>query len=82
MPHFLTTTLYNFYTPCIFMFILAYMTMEYKLSTIYNFMGMKCTHYKLCPIESKLVYFSQFRGMRALIIEHALKFPTQNADLH
>ena len=31
--HFWCYTLYNFYTPCIFTFILAYMTsMEYKLS--------------------------------------------------
>ena len=32
--------------------------------TIYNFMGFKCTHYKLCSVQSKLVYFSQFWGMK------------------
>ena len=32
--------------------------------TIYNFMGVKCTHYKLCSVQSKLVYFSQFWGMK------------------
>ena len=56
---------YNIYTPCIFTFMLAYMTsMEYKLSKIYDFMDLRCTHYKLCPLESKLVHFSQFLGMK------------------
>ena len=27
-------------------------------------MGVKCTHYKLCSVQSKLVYFSQFWGMK------------------
>ena len=27
-------------------------------------MGVKCTHYKQCPVQSKLVYFSQFWGMK------------------
>ena len=27
-------------------------------------MGVKCTHYKLCSVQSKLVYFSQFRDMK------------------
>ena len=29
-------------------------------------MGVKCTHYKLCSVQSKLVYFSQFWGMKHL----------------
>ena len=31
---------------------------------IYNFMSVKCTHYKLCSVELKLMYFSQFWGMK------------------
>ena len=27
-------------------------------------MGVKCKYYKLCSVESKLVYFSQFWGMK------------------
>ena len=27
-------------------------------------MGVKCTHYKLFSVQSKLVYFSQFWGMK------------------
>ena len=27
-------------------------------------MSVKCTHYKLCSVQSKLVYFSQFWGMK------------------
>ena len=27
-------------------------------------MGVKCKHYKLCSVQSKLVYFSQFWGMK------------------
>ena len=27
-------------------------------------MGVKCKHYKLCSVLSKLVYFSQFWGMK------------------
>ena len=27
-------------------------------------MGVKCTHYKLCSVQSKLVYFLQFWGMK------------------
>ena len=27
-------------------------------------MGVKCTHYKLCSVQPKLVYFSQFLGMK------------------
>ena len=27
-------------------------------------MGVKCTHYKVCSVQSKLVYFSQFWGMK------------------
>ena len=27
-------------------------------------MGVKCKHYKLCPVQSKLVYFSQFWGLK------------------
>ena len=58
-------TLYNFYTPCIFTFILAYMkSMEHKLSNDIYFMGVKCTHYKLCSVQLKLVYFSQYWCMK------------------
>ena len=32
--------------------------------TMYNLMGVKCTHYKLCSVQSKLVYFLQFWGMK------------------
>ena len=32
--------------------------------TIYNFTGVKCTYYKLCSVQSKLVYFSQFWDMK------------------
>ena len=27
-------------------------------------MSVKCTHYKLCSVQLKLVYFSQFWGMK------------------
>ena len=65
-------TLYSFYTPCILTFIFVHMTyLDYKFPTIYNFMDVLSVHnYKLCSVELKLVYFSQFWGMK-----HSLVWP-------
>ena len=64
--HFFDVTPYIIFTHPVFLHLYwHYMTsMEFSFPTIYNFMGVKCTHYKLCSVQSKLVYSSQFWGMK------------------
>ena len=59
---FFYVTPYIIFTHPVFLRLYWHMWHPWNISfpTIYNFMGVKCTHYKLCSVQSKLVYFSQF----------------------
>ena len=63
---FFDVTPYIIFTHPVFLRLYWHTWHPWKISfpTIYNFMGVKCTHYKLCSVQSKLVYFSQFWGMK------------------
>ena len=64
--HFFDVTPYIIFTHPVFLRLYWYIWNPWNISfpTIYNFMGFKCTHYKLYSVQSKLVYFSQFWGMK------------------
>ena len=59
-------TLYITFTHPVFLFLYYHIWHPLNISfpTMYNLMGVKCTHYKVCSVESKLVHFSQFWGMK------------------
>ena len=64
--HFFDVTPYIIFTHPVFLHLYWHIWHLWNISfpTIYNFMGVKCKHYKLCSVQSKLVYFSQFWGMK------------------
>ena len=64
--HFFDVTPYIIFTHPVFLRLHWHIWHPGNISfpTIYNFMGVKCTHYKLCSVQSKLVYFSQFWDMK------------------
>ena len=64
--HFFDVTPYINFTHPVFLRLYWHIWHPWNISfpTIYNIMGVKCTHYKLCSVQSKLVYFSQFWGMK------------------
>ena len=64
--HFFDVTPYMIFTHPVFLCLYWHIWHTWNISfpTIYNFMGVKHTHYKLCSVQSKLVYFSQFWGMK------------------
>ena len=59
-------TSYIIFTHPVFLHLYRHKWHPWNISfpTIYNFMGVKCIHYKLCSVQSKMVYFSQFWGMK------------------
>ena len=67
--HFFDVTPYIIFKHPVFLRLYWHKWHPWNISfpTIYNFMGVKCTHYKLCSVQSKLVYFSQFWGMKQFV---------------
>ena len=63
---FFDVTLYVIFTHPVFLSLYWHIWHPWNISfaTIYNFMGVKCTHYKLCSVQSKLVYFTQFWSVK------------------
>ena len=63
---FFDVTPYISFTQPVFLSLYWHIWHPWNISfpTIYNFMVVKCTHYKLCSVQSKLVYFSHFGGMK------------------
>ena len=63
--HFFDVTPYIIFTHPVFLRLYWHIWHPWNISlpTIYNVMGVKRTHYKLCSVQSKLVHFSQFWGM-------------------
>ena len=45
-------------------------------------MGVKCKHYKLCSVQLKLVYFSQFWGMKHFLGPVCDIRPQQHCSKH
>ena len=58
--HFFYVTPYIIFKHRVFLRLYWHIWHPWNISfpTIYNFMGVKCTHYKLCSVQSKLVFFT------------------------